>query len=71
MTDKQKKEIIDGYNHTLDTESIVARIRLWGKGVRLGIMLTLHNLGYCPIYDDKTRKMIDIVEDEENDSTFV
>ena len=69
MTDKQKKEIIDGYNHTLDTESRVARLRSWGKGVRLGIMSTLHNLGYCPIYDDKTRKMIDIVEEEENEKT--
>ena len=62
MTENQKKEIINEYNHILTIESIRARNRPWGKGVRLGIATTLHNLGYCPIYDDETRKMIDIVK---------
>ena len=62
MTENQKKEIIKEYNHILTTKSIVDRFGLWGKGVRLGIATTLHNLGYCPIYDYEARKMIDIVK---------
>lgn len=62
MTENQKQEIINEYNHILATKFIVARFRSWGKGVRLGIISTLGNLGYCPIYDDEARKMIDIVK---------